>query len=70
MNLSKGKLKNQYTIKEINANDEMEEFLFSLGCYEGESITIISKLASNYVINVKNERYAIDENLAKSIIVE
>lgn len=70
MYLSKGKLKKQYVIKEIVADEEMEKFLFTLGCYKGEEITIISRLASNYVINVKNERYAIDENLAKSIVVE
>lgn len=70
MNLSKGKPNRQYIIKEIKADDEMEKFLFSLGCYEGQVITIISRIASNYVINVKNERYAIDGSLAKAIIIQ
>ncbi|MFV0502799.1 MAG: ferrous iron transport protein A [Lachnospirales bacterium] len=70
MNLIKGKQKKEYTISSVEAEGEMKDFLFSLGCYEGECISIISKLGSNLVINIKNERYAIDEKLAKAIIVE
>ncbi len=70
MALSKGKLNTPYTINQINARQEdMIEFLFSLGCYPGERVTIISKLASNYIINVKDSRYSIDEGLANAIFV-
>lgn len=71
MDLFKAKLNEEYIVSEIKSSDEsMKEFLFSLGCYPGESVTIISKLASNYIISVKDARYSIDENLAKCIILE
>lgn len=57
-----------YIIKDVVSNDsELNNFLFTLGCYKGESITVISKLAENYVISVKDARYSIDEELAKAV---
>lgn len=71
MDLSKSNLNQEYIVHEVSSTDEgMKEFLFSLGCYPGERITIISKLASNYIISVKDARYSIDEALAKCIILE
>lgn len=68
--LTKGSINVPYVIKAIEApNEEMRNFLFTLGCYEGESITIISKLSLNYVISIKDARYSIDEDLAKAIII-
>jgi Fe2+ transport system protein FeoA len=69
-NLSEAKVNVEYIIKSIETNDEeMKNFLFTLGCYEGEEITIISILADNYVISVKDARYSIDSELAKAIII-
>ncbi len=59
-----------YVIKEIDSPDKnMKDFLFTLGCYEGQTITVISALAENYVINVKDARYSIDKDLARAIIL-
>jgi ferrous iron transport protein A len=59
-----------YTIKEINTDDQaVKDFLFTLGCYEGEMVTVISALAQNFVIHVKGARYSIDEDLARAIIL-
>ena len=70
MALSEGKLNTTYIVNEIAANGEdMRQFLFTLGCYPGEKITIISKLASNFIINVKDARYSIDAELARAILV-
>ncbi|MFV0499612.1 MAG: ferrous iron transport protein A [Bacilli bacterium] len=70
MDLTKCKLNHSYIIKSIDTGDEgMKEFLFSLGCFPGEEIVIISILASNFIINIKDARYSIDTNLAKCIIV-
>lgn len=70
MALSDGRLNTTYIVSNIAANTEdMKKFLFTLGCYPGEKVTIISKLASNYIINVKDARYSIDEELANSILV-
>lgn len=70
MALSDGKVNTTYIIKEIEVEEEgLQDFLFSLGCYPGEEVTIISKLSDNIIINVKDARYSIDSDLAKSILV-
>ncbi|MDF2545152.1 MAG: hypothetical protein K0R93_50 [Anaerosolibacter sp.] len=70
MNLAQGRINTEYIIKDIKTNDEeLKNFLFTLGCYEGESITVISILAENYVITVKDARYSIDKDLAEAIII-
>jgi ferrous iron transport protein A len=70
MNLAEGRLNTEYTIKDIKTNDEeLKSFLFTLGCYEGESVTVLSVLAENYVITVKDARYSIDSDLAEAIMI-
>lgn len=69
MLLSKARIGHTASIKEVNGKEKTKKFLFTLGCYEGEEITLISKLAGNFVINVKDGRYAIDEGMAKSIVL-
>ena len=60
----------KYTIKAIETDDEaLKQFLFTLGCYVGEEIALISVLSNIYVINIKDARYSIDAELAKAIIV-
>ncbi len=57
------------TIVAINdVPKEMENFLFSLGCFAGEEVTLISKVSSNFVITVKNARYSIDKDLAEALL--
>ena len=69
-NLSQAAINRQYIIKEVKTDDtESKDFLLTLGCYEGEVVTVISVLSGNYVISVKDARYSIDEELAKVIIV-
>lgn len=69
-NLTQGCINTPYAIKCIDTQDkEMEKFLFTLGCYEGEKITVISVLADNYIINIKDARYSIDKELAKGILI-
>ncbi len=71
MKLINGEVNNTYTIEEINTKDlDMINFLYSLGCFEGEDITIINKLADNLVINILDARYSIDINLASNILVK
>ena len=58
----------EYTVVSINTDDEeLNAFLFSLGCYSGEPITVIKKRRSVSVIAVKDGRYCIDRNLAEDI---
>lgn len=60
----------EYIIKAIESDDEeMDAFLFSLGCYTGESITLVSHLKGGCVVSIKDSRYDIDHQLADAIIV-
>ena len=60
-----------YIIKEINTQDEeMNAFLFRLGCYTGEPVTLISKKKKNCIVVIKDGRYNLDNLLAEAIIVE
>jgi ferrous iron transport protein A len=69
-NLAHAELDVEYTIKAVVTDDaELKNFLFTLGCYAGESVTVISILAENYVINVKDARYSIDRGLAEAIAI-
>lgn len=69
-NLARARVNREYMIKDIATDDEeMKNFLFTLGCYEGEDITVISVLADNYIVSIKDARYSIDRELAEAIIV-
>ncbi len=60
----------EYTIKNVDTGDaEMNAFLFSLGCYSGESITVVKRLGSTSIVAIKDGRYSIDNPLAESICV-
>lgn len=70
MTLNNANIGQEYIIKEIKTDDEeLNAFLFSLGCYSGEPITIISRNNSGCVVAIKDGRYHIDKLLAKSIII-
>lgn len=59
-----------YIIKGISTKDEeMKSFLFSLGCYSGEPITVVSRKRSNCIVSIKDGRYNIDNDLAQFIII-
>ena len=71
MNLMQVKEGRQYLIHDIKtADEEMNSFLFSLGCYSGEPVTVISRMRRSCVIALKDARYNIDSQLANAIIVE
>ncbi|MGX8795932.1 FeoA family protein [Fusibacter sp. JL298sf-3] len=67
MLLTKASVGHQGKVVKIDGSEKIKKFLFSLGCYEGQEITLVSILAGNYVINIKDSRYAIDKKMAKSI---
>ncbi len=70
MNLLDAKVGTEYIIKEIQTDDEeLDAFLFTLGCYSGEPITVISHLKSGCVVSIKDGRYNIDNLLAEAIII-
>ena len=60
----------EYIIREIATDDEeLNAFLFSLGCYSGEPITVVSRKRSNCVVAIKDGRYNIDNQLADAILI-
>ena len=60
----------EYIISRIETEDEeLNAFLFSLGCYSGETITVITRRKSGCVVSIKEGRYSIDSQLAEAIIV-
>ena len=70
MNLFNAEEGKEYIIKDILTNDEeLDAFLFSLGCYSGEAITVISRLKSSCIVAIKDGRYNIDRQLAEAIII-
>ncbi len=70
MNLTEANAGEEYIIKDIVTDDEeLNAFLFSLGCYSGEPITVVSHLKSGCVISVKDARYNIDNELASAISI-
>ena len=70
MNLTNAQEGKEYIIKQIETDDEeLNSFLFSLGCYSGEPITVISHRKGGCVISIKDGRYNIDTQLAEAIII-
>lgn len=70
MKLTEAKVGEEYIIQELVTEDEeMNGFLFTLGCYSGEPITVISRLRSSLVVSIKDGRYNIDKQLAEAIVV-
>ena len=70
MNLNNVQIGEEYIIKNIVTDDEdLDAFLFSLGCYSGEPVTVISRLRGGCVVSIKDGRYTIDNQLAEAISV-
>ena len=70
MTLMNAEVGKEYIIQNIVTDDEeMDSFLFSLGCYSGEPITVVSRARRGCVIAVKDARYNIDSQLAEAIVV-
>ena len=70
MNLRNAEIGKEYIIRDIVTDDEeMDAFLFSLGCYSGEAITVITRLKNSCIVAIKHGRYNIDKQLAQAIII-
>ena len=68
MTLANAQLGEEYIIRSIETDDEeLDAFLFSLGCYAGELITVVARRRGSFVVSVKDGRYSIDGQLAEAI---
>ena len=60
----------EYIVQQIGTDDdELNAFLFSLGCYSGEAITVVSHLKGGCVVSIKDGRYNMDNQLAEAIVI-
>ena len=70
MNLADAIIGAEYIVTDIETEDEeLDSFLFSLGCYSGEPITVISHIKGGCVVSIKDARYNIDTDLARAISI-
>ena len=70
MNLLQAQEGTEYIVKDILTDDEeLNSFLFTLGCYSGEPITVISRRRGGCTVSIKDSRYNIDNQLAAAIII-
>lgn len=70
MNLNSANIGENYIVKDVQTEDEeLKAFLFSLGCYSGEPITVISQLKGGCVVSIKDGRYNIDKGIAQAVLV-
>lgn len=70
MNLMNAKEGTEYIIQGIDTDDEeLNSFLFSLGCYSGEPITVVARKKRGCTVSIKDGRYNIDKQLAEAIII-
>ena len=70
MNLTMAEVGKEYIIRAIETDDEeLNAFLFSLGCYSGQPITVVSRKKRNMTVSIKDGRYNIDAQLAAAIIL-
>jgi ferrous iron transport protein A len=70
VNLTEAKEGIEYIIKGIETDDEeLNAFLFSLGCYSGEPITVVTRRKHGCVVSIKDGRYNIDNELASAILI-
>lgn len=70
MNLTEAQEGKEYIIQRIDTDDEeLNSFLFSLGCYSGEPITVVSRMNKSCVVSIKDGRYNIDNQLASAILI-
>ena len=71
MNLLKAEEGIEYIVDRIETDDEeLDAFLFSLGCYSGEPITVIARRRGGMTVSIKDGRYNIDPELAEAIIIK
>lgn len=71
MNLRNAEVGREYIVSRIDVDDEeLVSFLFSLGCYSGEPITVVTRRKHGCVVSIKDGRYNIDNDLAEAIVIE
>lgn len=70
LTLADAEIGKKYIVKGIDTDDEeLDGFLFTLGCYSGEPIVVVSEISGSFVVSIKDGRYNIDKELALAILI-
>ena len=70
MNLRTAQLGKEYLVRQVDTGEpELDAFLFSLGCYSGEPVTVVSRRKGSCVVAIKDGRYSMDTRLAETILI-
>ena len=70
MTLREAEVGKEYLVRQVDTQDEeLNAFLFSLGCYSGEPITVVRHLSGGSIVAIKDGRYSIDRRLAEAILL-
>ena len=70
MNLMDAQIGKEYIVRAIETDDEeLDAFLFSLGCYSGKPITVVSRRRHSCVVAIKDGRYNVDRQLAEAVLI-
>ena len=67
MTINNAKESVTYKVVNVTSDEKISKFLKTLGLFDGQEVTVISKAGKNYVLNIKDSRYAIDNYLASKI---
>lgn len=71
MTLAEAQIGEEYIVKDVVTGDEeVDAFLFSLGCYSGEPITVVSRVKAGLVVSIKDGRYTFDYDLGEMIQID
>lgn len=70
MTIVQAEIGKEYTVADISTDDEeLNDFLFTLGCYSGEKITVVSMVGNSFVVSIRDGRYNIGQDLAEAILI-
>ncbi len=70
MNINDANIGETYIVEDIQTDDEdLKAFLFSLGCYSGEPITVIAHRRGGCTVSIKDGRYNIDDMISGSVVI-
>ena len=69
MPLTMASIREANTIRKVGGNEETKRFLENLGFVAGAEITVVSAIGGNVIVNIKDSRVAINQDMARHIMV-
>ena len=69
MPLNMAEREKEFVIRRIGGNPEVKKHLEDLGFHVGGTVSVVSKLGDNVIVNVKGSRIAVSDELARRIMI-